>query len=300
MMTDCTSLQAENECRSLSLPPEGGIRVHECFLCGKHSPGANEDALLATPAGYVAVVDGATPKSSFRLDGKSPGRWAKELLSEAIARFPRGLDMPGAVARLTEAVHDFYVRRGLEKWVEGNPSRRFTASVVIFSLARREVWQVGDCPCRVGTACFPNGKLIDRIAADARCAFNQAFRLGGGTCPDIAADDPGRRFIHPLLEMQAAFQNQPPGVSPYAYAAVDGFPVPLELVNVYPVRPGDEVVLASDGYPLVLPTLSESERYLRRVLEEDPSCLSLFKSTKGKQAGNRSFDDRAYVRFTLE
>ena len=139
-----------------------------------------------------------------------------------------------------------------------------------------------------------------RIAAEARCAFNQAFRLGGGTCPDIAADDPGRRFIRPLLEMQAAFQNQPPGVSPYAYAAVDGFPVPLELVNVYPVHPGDEVVLASDGYPLVLPTLSESERYLRRVLEEDPCCLSLFKSTKGKQAGNRSFDDRAYVRFTLE
>ena len=290
----------ENECRPLSLPLAGGIGVHEYYLRGKHLPQDNEDGLLATPAGYVAVIDGATSKSAFRLDGKASGRWAMELLAEAISGFPPGLDMPQAVARLTEAVRAFYARRGLEGYVAGHPSHRFTASVVMFSLARREVWQVGDCPCRVGAACFPNGKLIDRIAADARCAFNLAFRLGGGTCPDIAADDPGRRFIRPLLEMQAAFQNQPPGVSPYAYAAVDGFPVPLELVNVYPVHPGDEVVLASDGYPLVLPTLSESEWYLRRVLEEDPSCLSLFKSTKGKQAGNRSFDDRAFVRFTLE
>ena len=49
----------ENECRPLSLPLAGGIEVHEYYLRGKHLPQDNEDGLLATPAGYVAVIDGA-------------------------------------------------------------------------------------------------------------------------------------------------------------------------------------------------------------------------------------------------
>lgn len=289
----------ENECRPLSLPLAGGIEVHEYYLRGKHLPQDNEDGLLATPAGYVAVIDGATSKSAFRLDGKASGRWAMELLAEAISGFPPGLDMPQAVARLTEAVRAFYARRGLEGYVAGHPSHRFTASVVMFSLARREVWQVGDCPCRVGEACYPNAKRIDHLAAEARCAFDQAFLLSGGTRADVEACDPGRHFIRPLLRMQGVFQNRPPVSSPYAYAAIDGFPVPLELVRVYPVCPGEEVVLASDGYPCVLPSLRASEEYLYAILASDPLCLSQFKSTKGRQAELRSFDDRAYVRFTV-
>ena len=288
-----------NECRPLSLPPAGGIEAHEYFLRAKQLPQDNEDGLLATPAGYVAVIDGATSKSAFRLDGKTSGRWAMELLAEAISGFPPALDMPQAVARLTRAVRVFYARRGLEDYVAASPSHRFTASVAIFSLARREVWQVGDCPCRVGAAFYPNTKLIDHVAAEARCAFDQAFLLSGGTRADVEASDPGRRFIRPLLRMQSTFQNRPSASSPYAYAVIDGFPVPLEQVRVYPVRPGEEVVLASDGYPRVLPSLRASEEYLRYVLDNDPLCLSLFKSTKGRQAGLRSFDDRAYVRFTL-
>ena len=73
----------------------------------------------------------------------------------------------------------------------------------------------------------------------------------------------------------------------------------MELVRVYPVCPGEEVVLASDGYPCVLPSLRASEEYLYAILASDPLCLSQFKSTKGRQAELRSFDDRAYVRFTV-
>ena len=57
------------------------------------------------------------------------------------------------------------------------------------------------------------------------------------------------------------------------------------------------VVLASDGYPLLRPTLQQSEQDLDRLLKEDPQCCRLYESTKGLKPGNKSFDDRTYVRF---
>ena len=93
-----------------------------------------------------------------------------------------------------------------------------------------------------------------------------------------------------------------------------------------------EIVLASDGYPLAKaeqseqgvsslqdgvgafqdavgvrrhlrylpPTLSQAERVLAAALKEDPYCCHANVSTKGLQPGQRSFDDRAYVRFRID
>lgn len=71
-------------------------------------------------------------------------------------------------------------------------------------------------------------------------------------------------------------------------------------VKVIPVEDhGAEIVLASDGYPFLRPTLQESEAALRKLLAQDPYCIRSFVATKGTMLGNRSFDDRAYVRFRL-
>lgn len=68
-------------------------------------------------------------------------------------------------------------------------------------------------------------------------------------------------------------------------------------VRTIPVpEPPTEVVLASDGYPQLCPTLAESEAALRRQLDDDPFCIRTFKATKGRMVGNQSFDDRAYLR----
>ena len=45
------------------------------------------------------------------------------------------------------------------------------------------------------------------------------------------------------------------------------------------------------------PTLQQSEQDLDRLLKEDPQCCRLYESTKGLKPGNKSFDDRTYVRF---
>lgn len=69
-------------------------------------------------------------------------------------------------------------------------------------------------------------------------------------------------------------------------------------IGVVSVRPGDDVVLASDGYPILRPTLAESERELERLRHEDPHLVNEFRTSKGFTPELRSFDDRTYIRFT--
>lgn len=62
---------------------------------------------------------------------------------------------------------------------------------------------------------------------------------------------------------------------------------------------GDDIVLASDGYPFLEPTLDQSERALAELKASDPHLISRFPTTKGFEPGLDSFDDRAYLRFTV-
>ena len=63
------------------------------------------------------------------------------------------------------------------------------------------------------------------------------------------------------------------------------------------VSASSEIVLASDGYPFLKPTLAESEAALANQIANDPQNISCFIATKGLVEGNKSFDDRTYIRF---
>ena len=85
------------------------------------------------------------------------------------------------------------------------------------------------------------------------------------------------------------------------YSVVDGFPIPMEHVRIITLTPSTHtIVLASDGYPFLLPTLAESETALHRQLTTDPLNALSFKATKAYIRGNNSFDDRTYIRFDTE
>lgn len=53
------------------------------------------------------------------------------------------------------------------------------------------------------------------------------------------------------------------------------------------------------GYPVLQRTLADSEAKLEEVLEQDPLCFRMYKTTKGLVEGNVSFDDRSYLRFRV-
>lgn len=292
---DWTYLQSENEFQAPFVPH---LQVEECFLKGKKNPQTNEDGMIVTPY-FAAVIDGATAKSTFTYEGKKTGRLAMELALEAIRNFPKDIDAADAIRRITERIYDFYVQHNLLDELKAEPGKRFTANGVIYSYARNEVWQVGDCQCIIDNLYLSNEKEIDAIMADVRAVVNEVALLGGATMKDLESHDPGREFIYPFLQKQALLQNCPIQGQPFSFSVFDGFPVQMEQVKVFPVGDAKEVVLASDGYPHLYSTLYASECYLADILEKDPLCIRLYKSTKGIQEGNCSFDDRAYLKIRI-
>ena len=292
---DWTYLQSENEFQAPFVPH---LQVEECFLKGKKNPQTNEDGMIVTPY-FAAVIDGATAKSTFTYEGKKTGRLAMELALEAIRNFPKDIDAADAIRRITERIYDFYVQHNLLDELKAEPGKRFTANGVIYSYARNEVWQVGDCQCIIDNLYSSNEKEIDAIMADVRAVVNEVALLGGATMKDLESHDPGREFIYPFLQKQALLQNCPIQGQQFSFSVFDGFPIQMEQVKVFPVGDAKEVVLASDGYPHLYSTLYASECYLADILEKDPLCIRLYKSTKGIQEGNCSFDDRAYLKIRI-
>lgn len=273
-----------------------GYKVEEVYLKGKKSAESNEDGIILTPD-FAAVIDGATSKSAFSMDGKSSGRLSMELVLEAISEFPKDIDAEGAVKAITKKLHDFYIKHDLINTVNDNPAARLTSNGVIYSVARNEIWQIGDCQAMIGKEHFVNEKEIDDIMSKARAAYDEVVLARGATLDDLRTNDPGRDFILPFLKIQGVLQNYHD--HPYGFPVMDGFDIDMNQVIIIPVK-SNEFILASDGYPLLFDTLKESEAFLKKVIHEDPMLIRLFKSTKGVQKGQDSFDDRAYVRIKLK
>ncbi|KFI88284.1 MULTISPECIES: hypothetical protein [Bifidobacterium] len=150
-------------------------------------------------------------------------------------------------------------------------------------------------------SCDDSGSNGDpSVFADAAVAADSADTVASTDSADSAAPanaaDPARAMIMPFLRLQSQFANVR---GPYGYSVFDGFTDSAYPIRTVTVRPGDEVVLASDGFPLLKPTLADSEAALQRLKVEDPALISEYRSTKGFTPGYDSFDDCTYLRFVV-
>lgn len=244
---------------------------------------------------YAAVIDGATPKTDFRYaSGETPGHAAARLLSHAIAQLPPEATAQEAIALLEQVLHCEDVA----------PANRPTASLVIYSVCRREVWAVGDCQFATassnGFETFSCPKQIDLLLSQWRSDIIRSYLCRGLMSEaEILAHDPGRRIIQPHITQQVRYQNLE-AEHPLAYGVMDGEHVPSRFIRVQKIAPEvEQLILASDGYPELLPSLSASEQRLQTLLSEDPLCIGPLRGTKGLRPGNLSFDDRTYLRLEL-
>ncbi len=145
-----------------------------------------------------------------------------------------------------------------------------------------------------------NTKLIDKCLSEWRRDIILSYlRRGLMTTEEIAANDPGRRIIQPFITHQVRYQNAKTP-NPFNYTMLDGEPVPKHYIKVYRL-PADvhQLVLATDGYPVLMQNLEESEKQLHHLLQEDPLCIGPLLGTKGVQPGNNSNDDRTYLRLEI-
>ncbi len=275
------------------IPPtvEPTWSVVENFVEGKSADAMCEDLIVVT-ADFAVVVDGASDSTGLRIDGQTGGRFAAEILRRSIECLPAAATAREFADRLTGDLAD----RVHEAAGDLGPSQRWpSASVVCMSFARREIWRIGDCNVVIDGRPDVGGKRVDDAAYGFRAAYNAALLAAGTPLADILRDDPGAAASRPLLDSQQHLANV---AGPWGYGCINGRPVPDELIEVQAVAPRvGEVVLTSDGYPDPQPSLAASEERLQQLLAADPAAIgALWTVGKSLRPGNRSVDDRAFLR----
>jgi hypothetical protein len=273
--------------------------VEEQFLISKTGRLDDCEDALYIGKHFVAVIDGTTSTITGRWNGETSGKVAARLLVETCDQLPYDATARQAVDLLTSAMQSFYERLGVAEIMRTDPIQRATASIVLVSLSRKEVWFIGDCQCLLDDRLISNEKLVDRIASEARAMFLETEILRGATIEELCQDDRGRAFIMPLLQGQNLFQNNPVA-GDYWYAVIDGSPVPDEGIVVHEIPLSTEhIVLATDGYPVLKNSLEATEQALQTLLTDDPLLFRRYKTVKARRPGNVSFDDRAFVKFRI-
>jgi glycerophosphoryl diester phosphodiesterase len=267
-----------------------------------------EDGFVVTPT-FACVVDGATSPTGRRWTTAqlTGGQWAARILCRAVEEeLAEEMSPSVIVAALTESLHKAYQQEpGASQVMQERPEERATASLALYSNQLRKVIVVGDCQVALVdergqiVQHHQPARYVDTVTSEARAMFWQAERLTSEN--NEMNGDPGRDLIHPLLVRQRRFQNNKDAPAPYRYWAMDGFPIDAEGIQVLVVSDSvKEVILASDGYPTLYPTLQETEWHLRKIITEDPMMiLDRHKAAKGVLKGAESFDDRTYLRIKL-
>ena len=278
------------------------MQIIEQQLVAKHPAKKSEDGIVVTDD-FVAVIDGSTSKTDYRHSLlRSNGRYAMQLVSRYIRRMPKTTTCEAFLRGVTAYIASHYRKRLLPRLAE-HPEERLTCSAVIFSRVCREVWLVGDCQCLIGNedaegstsfVYYENPKPAEAELAAMRAEEVKRLLATGITQDELRANDTARPVIIPRMLETMQQQNR-------TYAVIDGFHIPRQYVKVVTLdfRPW-QVVLASDGYPFLRPTLDESERLLQRQRELDPLNIGPdFQATKAFHIGANSFDDRSYIRFQV-
>lgn len=288
------------------------MKIIESSIIGKKSQEVCEDGMVVTDD-FIAVIDGSTSKTPKHLNpDMKNGRYAMMLISEYIRE---ELKADASVDDFCQGVTAYiynkvYEKLGVEERLKEHPEERLTASAILYSRTRNEVWMVGDCQAIIDGKLYENGKPYEEKIARKRVEL-----IEQGLSPAEA-----RKQIEPLLiEAMLSGQNR-------NYTVIDGFPIYREGVKVVSVSDScsvqdsvpasdsvpcsdsvsasgtifvssSEIVLASDGYPFLKPTLAASEASLAEQIANDPQNIHSFIATKGIVEGNKSFDDRTYIRF---
>lgn len=281
------------------------MTIIEQTIAAKSPTRKTEDAIVATD-NFIAVIDGSTSKSDYRVSRwRSNGRQAARLITKYIKSMNKTTTMEQFCKGVCRYLFDHYRKSDIDRLV-AHPEDRMTASCIVYSRLAREIWMIGDCQCLIGEGNLDTSKPYDTPkpyeyldnpkpyeAPLAAKRATEAHRLLAEGCTTLLDDDLARQAIIPDMIEAMKGQN-------ISYAVIDGFNIPLDKVRKIALdfRPWT-IVMATDGYPFLKPTLAESEAELARQKAEDPLNINTFKATKAFMHGNASFDDRAYIRFTI-
>ena len=292
------------------------MRIIEQFVHGKRGEALCEDGIMITDH-YVAVIDGSTSKSTAKLidTDKTGGQIARDVVKEIVRAADPQFDMwtfCHHASELMQMEYHWHMDAATRATLDTQPENRFCCSAIIYSRHWNELWMIGDCHgliidtigSRPSYFHIKNDKPYEKDLAKMRSEFltmaltDGVLDMNGKrkvyTIEELRKKDIGRELLMPQLLNAMRDEN-------ITYPVIDGFPTPMKKCPCWGnfIKGVNQLVLATDGYPRLFPTLEKTEAYLQKLLAEDPLCIKKHKATKGWMEGTESFDDRAYVRIEI-
>lgn len=276
------------------------MQVIESYICGKeNNPNTCEDGIFIGKH-LLAVIDGVTAKGTRLWNNTKSGHFAKDVLISTLQKLDACQDenmlyeAPTVLLTKLDAIlHDAVTACAADTLTLEEYPR---ASVIIYNNVTKQIISYGDCQCSVNGKVYSHVKKIDVLNSNLRAYYLEYYLQQGMSLTELAANDLGRAAIQENLMLQFSFENK---IGEFGYAVLNGMGIEPSLMKVYQVSEGDEIILASDGYPVLASSLAESEAILQHVLLDDPMCFRIYRCTKGIKTGNVSFDDRAYCRVSI-
>lgn len=273
------------------------MQIIENFLMGKkENQSLCEDTFFINEH-FAAVIDGSTAKTKNTYQGFSTGKNASILLKEVLQNAAKDANHSDILAASNKHLLDFYARENILELTQNNAHERAAASMLVYSKHFHELWFWGDCQALVNGKFYFFEKKIDVVLAEMRAVCLEMAIAEGISMESLAENDLGRAFIQPIIVKGAMFQNQNKS-SQYYYEKIDGYGQ-IEANRIVLEKDDKDIVLASDGYPKIFPTLAESEATLLQIITADPLLFREFKATKAVLKGQHSFDDRCFLRFKV-
>lgn len=249
----------------------------------------NEDFVIDTPQ-WLVVCDGATDESGKKFWGRTGGQLTAILTAQTIIQAPNGT----SALDLISTINDVY--RGAFGGIGQIGGSRPSCSFVALDKYAETIIRVSDVSWSDGHTVHQGWRQIDNVHGRMRAAYLTMLLTAGASQEQLLEDDPGRDLIYPSLQKQGTLCNNVDLVE-LSYGAIDGTPVPDRLIETWKLGPDvSEVIIATDGYPVIKSTLEHTEAYLQEDLALDPLRIAKHAGTKGLQPDQQSFDDRTYVR----
>lgn len=260
----------------------------EDALCGRDASEPCAD-FLALGLWAAGVVDGSSPKPGVPSSGVGGDVVARAVAAE-LESLPQDVTAEEVVTLVSQAVARLGGKGALDS------GTRACATFAVLHAPSRQVWRVGDPTVLVNGKIVPQRPRIgELIVARARALALREHLLAGTSVEQLRAHDLGREAVAELLVGLDRFRNNE-RAGDLGYGAIDGSAVPPVFVEKFDLPSSEcHVVIATDGYTEVMPSLDESEALLAKRLRVDPLLIEEPPQTKGMSLLSRSFDDRAYL-----
>jgi len=266
------------------------MQVIEQTVVGAVPDTSGGDCLILS-TNVVGVADGSTAKPWD--DPRAPNG---ATLAAAVSEVLECLDKDCTAAEAAMLTSSMVA--GLHRNAGFMPGSGAAVTFAVIHAPSRQVWRIGDAHILVDGRLLTEHPTGEIVVARARAMVLRERVRRGVSVNELRRNDVGRRAVEPLLRSLVGLRNQ--YVQNLGYGAIDGTEVPTQFIEVTNLPSSRcEVVLTTDGYPIVTSQLKTTEDALQVRLGSDPLMIDEVPATKAWGQGRLSFDDRAYLRVVL-